>query len=102
MSTNRNQLERLQILVSPAQKKRMRVLAERSNCSVSEIYRRAVDAYTVGDDDQEIHNPELEAMVEALGAGISRANEAAERAERDVQATLDFYRARAQAREARG
>ena len=101
MSANRERLERMQILVSPSQKKRMRMLAKKSNCSVSELYRRAADAYTVDDDDEEIHNAELEAMVEVLEAGISRANAATVRAEREVQATLDFYQARAQAREAR-
>jgi len=93
--------ERVQILVSGEQKKRMRSLAERSNCSVSEIYRRAADAYTVGDDDQEINSPELVALVEALETAISRANQSTGRAEREVRATLDFYQARAQAREAR-
>ena len=66
MSVSKN--ERVQILVSGEQKKRMRSLAERSNCSVSEIYRRAADAYTVGDDDQEINSPELVALVEATDA----------------------------------
>ena len=101
VSTSQKRLERMQILVSGEQKKRMRSLAKTFNCSVSEIYRRAADAYTVGEDDQEIHHAELEALVEALEVGISRANEATDRAEREIRATLDFYEARAQAREAR-
>lgn len=96
-----SQLERMQILVSSAQKQRMRMLARESNCSVSEIYRRAADAYRMGDEDLEIDHPELELLVNALEAGISRASEAVERAEREVRATLDFYLVREQAREAR-
>ncbi len=77
------------------------MLAQRSNCSVSEIYRRAADAYRLGEEDREIDHPELEMLVDALEAGISRASEAVERAEREVRATLDFYQAREQAREGR-
>ena len=96
-----SQSERMQILITGEQKKRMRSLAKQSNCSVSEIYRRAADAYTVEDDDQEINNPELVALVEALEAAISSANKSTGRADREVRATLDFYHARAEAREAR-
>ena len=85
-----SQLKRMQILVSSAQKERMRMLAQRSNCSVSEIYRRAADAYGLGDEDLEIDHPELELLVDALEAGLSRANEAVKRAEKEVRATLDF------------
>lgn len=94
-------LVRLQILVPGDQKQRMRRLAKRSKCSVSEIYRRAADAYVESDGDAEIDNPELETLVEALEAGLRRANKATDRAEREVRATLDFYEARAEAREAR-
>lgn len=96
-----NPLERMQILVPSAQKERMRMLAQKCNCSVSEIYRRAAEAYSEGEEDREIDHPELELLVNALEAGISRADEAVERAEREVRATLDFYLAREQAREAR-
>ena len=104
MSTdpNTHKLERLQIMVSREQKTRMRTIAKKSKCSVSEIYRRAADAYADDEgEEREIHSPELEALVEALEAGIRRANKATDRAEREVRATLDFYEARALAREAR-
>lgn len=79
----------------------MKKLAAKSNCSVSEIYRRAADAYSIGEDDDEIRHPELEALVEALEAGTKRANAAIDRAEREVAATLDFYEARKQGRSKR-
>lgn len=101
MSANQSQMERMQIIVSRQQKVRMKQLAAESNCSVSEIYRRAADAYSISEDDDEIHHPELEALVEALEAGAKRASAAIDRAEREVAATLDFYEARAQARAAR-
>ena len=91
----------MQILVPRTQKERMRALARESNCSVSEIYRRAADAYRLNEGDPEIDHPELELLVNALESGISRAAEAVERAEREVRATIDFYSAREQAREAR-
>jgi len=102
MSASQSHLERLQILVPTNQKKRMRLLAKQSNCSVSEVYRRAADAYTINDDSQEIDSPELEALVEALKAGVAKANSSMDRAEREVRATIDFYKERAQAREAQG
>lgn len=96
------QLQRMQIMVPGDQKDRIRSLAKKLNCSVSEVYRRAADAYVLNLDDEEIDHPELEALVEALEAGIARATTATERAQREVRATLDFYQARVQAREARG
>ena len=91
----------MQIIVSRTQKARMKRLAAESKCSVSEIYRRAADAYSISQDAEEIHHPELEALVEALEAGTKRASAALDRAEREVAATLDFYEARAEARAAR-
>ena len=91
----------MQIVVTRKQAARMRRLAAEFNVSVSEIYRRAADAYSIGEEDDEIHNPELEALVEAVEAGARRAGAAIERAEREVAATLDFYDARRRAREAR-
>ncbi|MGI9332525.1 MAG: hypothetical protein ACR2RL_05145 [Gammaproteobacteria bacterium] len=101
MSVKQSDMERMQIIVSREQKVRMKQLANEAKCSVSEIYRRAADAYSVAEDDDEIHHPELEALVEALEAGTRRANAAIDRAEREVAATLDFYQARQQTREAR-
>ena len=49
--------------------------------------------------DREIGHSELEMLVDALEARVSRVNNDMERAEREVRATLDFYRAREQARE---
>ncbi|MGI9302762.1 MAG: hypothetical protein ACR2RB_08660 [Gammaproteobacteria bacterium] len=92
------QLQRTQIMVPAAQKARIRALAGRLDCSISEVYRRAAEAYARDLNDSEIQHPELEALVEALQAGIGRANIAIDRAEREVRATLDFYRARAKSR----
>jgi len=50
----------------------------------------------LGDEDLEIDNPELETLVDALEAGLSRAHGTMERAESEVRATLDFYFAREQ------
>lgn len=58
----------------------------------------AADAHHEGEGDREIDHPELELLVNALEAGISRAGEAVDRTEREVRATLDFYLAREQAR----
>ena len=99
MSTNQREMERMQIVVTRKQATRMRRLAAEYNVSVSEIYRRAADAYAIGEDDDEIHNPELEALVKAVEDGARRAGAAIERAEREVAATLDFYEARRRARE---
>jgi hypothetical protein len=101
MSANQREMERMQIIVPRTQKARMKQLAAESNVSVSEIYRRAADAYSIGDENDEIRHPELESLVEALEAGTKRARIALDRAEREVAATLDFYMARRQAREAR-
>ncbi len=93
--------QRIQVMVPGDQKIRIRALAKQLNCSVSEVYRRAADAYVLNADSNEFARLELEALVEVLEAGITRANIATERAEREVCATLDFYHARTQAREAR-
>ncbi len=62
---------------------------------------RVANAHREGEEDREIDHPDLELLVNALEAGISRADEAVERAEREVRATPDFYLAREQARKAR-
>lgn len=100
MSANPS-MERMQIIVSREQKSRMKALAKASNTSVSEMFRRAADAYTVSGDDEEIDHPELEALVEALEASTRDAEKALDRAEREVRATLDFYGERARARRQR-
>jgi len=101
MSTNQLELERMQILIPKKQKARMKRLANQSNCSVSEIYRRAADAYSISEDDNEINHPKLEALVEALEVSNKRSVAAIDRAVREVAATLDFYESRAETREAR-
>ncbi|MDJ0940344.1 MAG: hypothetical protein QNJ00_11335 [Woeseiaceae bacterium] len=99
MSANQSHMERMQILVPSKQKARMKQLAAESNVSMSEIYRRAADAYTIDEDADEIQHPELEALVEGLKGAIARANTSMDRAEREVRATIDFYKARKQQRE---
>ena len=100
MSANRSELKRVQILVPVAQRDRMRLLAQNSKCSVSEVYRRAADAYTPNGSDVDIDSPELEALVEGVKAAVTKANKSMDRAEREVRATIDFYKARKQQREA--
>ena len=102
MSTNQSELKRMQILVPEAQRDRMRSLAESMKCSVSELVRRAVDAYEPNGSDQDIDSPELEALVVGVKAAIAKANKSMDRAEREVRATIDFYKARKQQRETRG
>ena len=92
----------MQILVPEAQRDRMRSLAESMKCSVSELVCRAVDAYEPNGSDQDIDNPELEALVVRLKAAIAKANKSMDRAEREVRATIDFYKARKQQRETHG
>ena len=105
MNSDDNRMQRVQILVPREQKHRMQHLARQANCSVSEIYRRAADAYSfwqdVDVDDVEIHHPALEAIVEALEASRVGASEALDRAEREVAATLSFYEERSRAWRAR-
>ena len=87
MSSDDNRMERVQILVPRDQKRRMQHLAAQAGCSVSEMYRRAADAYSfwhdVDVDDVEIDHPALEALVEALEASRLSASEAIDRAERE-------------------
>lgn len=101
MSANQRTLKRVQILVPEAQRDRMRSLAQRTQCSVSELYRRAADAYEPDASNQEIDSPELEALVAGVKAAVARANKSMDRAEREVRATIDFYMARKQQREGR-
>ncbi len=95
MASEDSRMERLEILVPLEQKRRMQHLAGQAGCSVSEMYRRAADAYSfwhgVEVDDVEIGHPALEALVEALEASRLSASEAIDRAEREVAATLSFY-----------
>lgn len=93
--------QRQQILVSAEHKRRVREMADELGCSVSEVYRRAADAYITRPDVEEIDNPELEALVESLEENIARASTSMERAEQQVRATLDFFETRAHMREIR-
>ena len=101
MSAKQSELKRLQILVPEAQRDRMRSLAKSKKCSVSELYRRAADAYTPNGGDKEIDSPELEALVVGVKAAVAKANKSMDRAEREVRATIDFYNERKRQREAR-
>ena len=101
MSASRKAMERMQIIVPRKQKQRMKEMAARANVSISELYRRAADAYSIDDDSDEIEHPELEALVEALEAGNRRAKDSLGRVEREIAVTLDFYDARREARELR-
>ena len=49
----------------------------------------------------DLNSPELETLVEALKVSTARANESLTRAEKCVQETLAFYRARAESRATR-
>ena len=102
MGADQSELKRVQILVPEAQRDRMRLLAKRSRCSVSELYRRAADAYTPNGSDMDIDSPELEALVQGVKAAVAKANKSMDRAEREVRATIDFYQARKQQRAAQG
>ena len=105
MSSDDSRMERVQILVPREQKRRMQHLAGQAGCSVSEVYRRAADAFAFWQDldvdDVEIHHPVLEAVVEALKASRLGASEALDRAEHEIAATLSFYEERSRAWQSR-
>jgi len=74
--------ERVPVLMTPSEKKRVVSKAKKADVTTGEYIRRAVEAYQPGDDD----NKALEAMIEQM-------NKATENAEKSIDDALVFVAA---------
>lgn len=91
-------MERQQILIDRARKRRVAQLAKQLNCSASEVYRKAIDAFDPARNVDEVSAEELNRLLRILSDTNRRVNEALDETESKVAKALAFYAKRARKR----
>jgi hypothetical protein len=75
-------------LMTPAEKSRLESKARKANISIGEFVRRSVEAY---DPDEIEQIEQLADLARAFRESAERASAAVDRANANVQATLDYF-----------
>jgi hypothetical protein len=83
--------ERVVILMTPQEKRRLELRARQASASVGEFVRRSIDAFDPEDD---ARMEEIEALLAVLQRSNQEALAALADAERELQATRDHFAAK--------